>query len=289
MHIGAIFPHFEFGSDPADVAAYARAAEALGFAHIGADDHVVGPNPVRPGGYTGWTTFNTAFLEPFSLFSFMAPLTSHIEFATCVLILPQRQAVLVAKQSATLDVLSGGRLRLGIGNGWSEIEYEALGMDFHNRGRRIEEQVTLLRRLWSEEHVDFHGAYHRLPDAGINPRPAMGTIPVWFGGESEPVIRRIARIGDGWMPLYPTPEQAASGLRLLDACLAEAGRSRLEVGLEARIPYASGDPGRWRELSAGWREAGATHASLVATDAGLHGAAEHIYALEQFARGVELA
>ena len=216
MRIGAIFPHFEFGSDPDAVRAYARAAEDLGLAHIGADDHVIGPNPDRPGGYTGWTTFQTAFLEPFVLFGFMAAVTARIEFATCVLILPQRQAVLAAKQAATLDVLSGGRLRLGIGNGWNEIEYQSLGMDFANRARRIEEQVTLMRRLWREAHVDFSGRYHCVPDAGLNPLPLRGSIPIWFGGQSDPVIRRAARLGDGWMPLYGSVEEAAGGLALFD-------------------------------------------------------------------------
>jgi probable F420-dependent oxidoreductase len=288
MRIGSIFPHFEFGNDPEAVKAYARAAEELGMAHIGADDHVIGPNPARPGGYTGWTTFHTAFHEPFVLFGFMAAVTTRIEFATCVLILPQRQTVLAAKQAAALDVLSGGRLRLGIGNGWNEIEYQSLGMDFSNRGSRIDEQVTLMRRLWSEEHVDFSGRYHRIPDAGINPRPVRWAIPIWFGGQSEPVIRRTARLGDGWMPLYNSAEEAASGLKMLDDCLAEAGRKRADIGLEARISFGDGDPGRWRELIAGWQEAGATHVSLVATNSGLQGSDEHIRALENFARGVQL-
>ncbi len=206
MRIGAIFPHFEFGHNPEDVRAYAQAAEDLGMAHIGADDHVVGPNPVRPGGYTGWTTYETAFLEPFSLFSYMAAVTRRIEFATCVLILPQRQTVLVAKQAATLDVLCGGRLRLGIGNGWANIEYESLGMDFHNRGRRIEEQVDLLRRLWRDELVDFKGSYHTVPDAGVNPRPVRGSDP-------DLVWRRVAA-------RYPAP--GAHG-RWLDAALRQRG------------------------------------------------------------------
>jgi probable F420-dependent oxidoreductase len=289
MRIGAIFPHFEFGSDPRTVQAYARSAEDLGLAHIGADDHVIGPNPERPGGYTGWTTYRTAFLEPFVLFGFMAAVTTRIEFATCVLILPQRQTVLAAKQAATLDVLAGGRLRLGIGNGWNEIEYQSLGMDFTNRGRRIEEQVALMRRLWSEEHVDFSGSYHRVPDAGLNPLPGRSGIPIWFGGHSEPVIRRIARLGDGWLPIHGSAEEAAGGLKLLETCLQEAGRTRAEVGIEARISYGSGDPGRWRELLAGWREIGATHASLVATDSGLQGPDEHIRALHTFMKGIQAA
>jgi probable F420-dependent oxidoreductase len=288
MHIGAIFPHFEFGTDPEAVKTFARTAEALGLSHIGADDHVIGPNPERPGGYTGWTTHRTAFHEPFVLFGFMAAVTARIEFATCVLILPQRQTVLAGKQAAALDVLSGGRLRLGIGNGWNEYEYQSLGMEFANRGRRIEEQIELLRRLWTEEHVDFNGCYHTVPDAGLCPLPVQRPIPIWFGGQSEAVIRRTARLGNGWMPLYASAAEAAAGLALFDACLREAGRDRSQVGLEARIPYGDGDAGRWRELLAGWREAGFSHASLVATHAGLNGTAEHIHAIERFAQGVGL-
>jgi probable F420-dependent oxidoreductase len=287
MRIGAIFPHFEFGNDPTAVSVYARTAESLGLAHIGADDHVIGPNPVRPGGYNGWTSYRTAFHEPFVLFGFMAAVTTRIELATAILILPQRQTVLAAKQAAALDVLSGGRLRLGIGNGWNEIEYQSLGMEFTNRARRIEEQIDLMRRLWTQELVDFKGKFHHVPDAGLNPLPVQRPIPIWFGGQSEPVIRRAARLGDGWMPTYADAQEAASGLELFNASLREAGRSRAEVGLEGRIPYASGDPGRWRELYAGWRDAGASHISLVATDSGLQGAEEHIRALQKFANEVQ--
>ena len=212
MRIGAIFPHFEFGSDPEAVRAYARAAEGLGMAHIGADDHVIGPNPDRPGGYTGWTTFHTAFHEPFVLFGFMAAVTARIEFATCVLILPQRQTVLAAKQAAALDVLSGGRLRLGIGNGWNEIEYQSLGMDFSNRGSRIEEQVTLMRRLWTEEHVDFRAA--------IIGSPMRGSTRCLHSGPSH-LVRRPIRAGD---PPYRSP-----GGRL-DAALQQRRRGRWRAG-----------------------------------------------------------
>lgn len=284
LRIGAIFPHFEFEAQAQAVRDYARAAEDLGLAHIGADDHVIGPNPQRKGGYGGWTTHRHAFFEPFVLFSFMAGATERIEFATCVLILPQRQTVLAAKQAAVLDVLCGGRLRLGIGVGWNEIEYQSLGMPFHGRGRRADEQIGLMRRLWTQELVEFAGASDQVPDAGINPLPVQRPIPIWIGGQSESAIRRAARLGDGWMPLYNTPEEARAGLALLRECLKENGREAAPYGLEARIPYGQGDPGRWRELLAGWQEAGATHASLVATGCGLFGAREHTAALRAFAK-----
>jgi probable F420-dependent oxidoreductase len=288
MRIGIIYPQFEFGSDPAAIRDYAQTAEGLGFQHIGADDHIIGPNPERPGGWDGWVTFQTAFIEPFVLFSFMAAVTQTVEFETCVLLLPQRQTVLVAKQSASLDVLSGERLRLGIGNGWNRIEYQSLNEDFHTRGKRIEEQIALLRRLWSEPHVDFQGQWHTIPDAGINPLPVRRTIPIWFGGQSAPVIRRVARMGNGWMPLYADAREARPGLNLLDEELSLAGRSRTEIGLEARLPYGKGDPNEWQRLLEGWFEAGATHISLITTGCGLRTPGEHLAAMQRFAKVMEI-
>jgi len=285
MRIGVIYPHFEFGSDPAAIREYAQAAEELGYAHIGADDHVIGPNPDSPGGWSGWVTYHTPFFEPFVLFGFMAAVTQKIEFETCVLLLPQRQTVLVAKQAAGLDLLSGGRLRLGIGIGWNEIEYISLGEDFRNRGRRVDEQIALLRRLWTEPHVNFQGRWHTIPDAGINPLPLQRPIPLWVGGQSEPAIRRAARLADGWMPLYTDPVQARPGLELLERCLSEAGRSRAVFGLEARISYAAG-PLEWERLLASWQSVGATHISLVTTGCGLDTPSAHIDALRRFAQRI---
>jgi probable F420-dependent oxidoreductase len=283
MRIGVIFPHFEFGTHSAAVREYAQTAEELGYAHIGADDHVIGPNPDRPGGWKGWVTHRTEIYEPFVLFSFMAGVTQRVEFETCVLLLAQRQTVLVAKQAATLDVLCGGRLRLGLGNGWNQIEYQSLDEDFHTRGRRIEEQIALLRCLWTEPHVEFQGQWHHIPDAGISPLPVQRPIPLWFGGQSEPVIRRAARLGQGWMPLYASPEEARPGIARLEEHLAAYGRSRADFGLEARVPYGQGDPAEWQRLIDGWQAVGATHISLVTTRCGLQGPKEHIRALRQFA------
>ena len=172
-------------------------------------------------------------------FGFLAAITTRLELVTGILILPQRQTVLVAKQTAEVDVLSGGRLRVGIGIGWNYVEYDALGESFQTRGRRVEEQIELLRRLWAQALVDFQGKWHQIPDAGINPLPRR-LIPLWLGGQSEPVIRRAAHIADGWMPLYASPEQARPGLDLLERCLAEAGRSRDEFGLQVRIAFGEG-------------------------------------------------
>ncbi|MCA9886291.1 MAG: LLM class F420-dependent oxidoreductase [Anaerolineae bacterium] len=288
MKMGAIFPHFEFGTDADAVRDFAQTAEGLGYNHIGADDHVIGPNPDRPGGWTGWVTYKTAFYEPMTLFSFMAAVTSSLSFNTWILLLPQRQTVLVAKQAATLDILSKGRLRLGLGVGWNEIEYISLNADFHTRGKRVEEQVALLRQLWTQELVDFKSEWHHIPDAGINPLPVQRPIPLWFGGQSEPAIRRVARIGDGWMPLFTSAQEAQSGIELLNRCLEEAGRSRADFGLEARIPYGSGDPAQWQRLLEDWRAVGATHAVLQTTNCGFDTPAAHMDALRHFAESTGL-
>jgi len=288
MKIGAIFPHFEFGTDPDAVCDFAQTVEGLGFNHIGADDHVIGPNPDRPGGWTGWVTYKTAFYEPLVLFGFMAAVTSTLSFNTWILLLPQRQTVLVAKQATTLDILSKGRLRLGLGLGWNEIEYTSLNADFHTRGRRIEEQVLLLRQLWTQELVDFQGRWHTIPDAGINPLPVQRPIPIWFGGQSEPAIRRMARLGDGWMPLYTSAQEARPGLDLLERCLEDTGRSRAQFGLEARIPYGSGDPAVWHQLIQDWQAVGATHAVLQTTDCGFVTPSAHLEALRRFAEAIGL-
>jgi probable F420-dependent oxidoreductase len=287
MRIGLIYPHFEFGSDAAAIRAYAQTAEELGFAHIGADDHVIGPNPDRTDGWQGWTHFKMPFQEPLTLFAFWAGLTTRIEFATCVLLLPQRQTVLVAKQAANVDALSGGRLRIGVGIGWNTIEYTALNEDFRTRGARVEEQIRLLRLLWTQELVVFQGKWHSVPDAGINPLPIQRPIPIWFGGQSEAALRRMARMGDGWMPLFATAEEAAPALARLRGYLAEAGRPLDDFGLEARIPYGKGEPDEWLRLLERWREAGFTHASLVATNFGLRGPQEHLAALHKFAAAVQ--
>jgi probable F420-dependent oxidoreductase len=284
MKIGVTFPQTEFGSDPIAVRDYAQTAEALGFTHILAYDHVLGANPDRPGGWSGPYTYQSAFLEPFVLFSYMAAVTQKIEFITGILILPQRQTALVAKQAATLDVLSGGRFRLGVGLGWNTVEYAALNENFGNRGRRIEEQIHLLRQLWTQPLVNFKGQWHTIPDAGLNPLPVQRPIPIWFGGHADAVLRRVARMGDGWLPLLRTPADARPALDKLDRYLAEAGRSRADIGIEPRLQYGTGDPEDWRGLVHGWQEAGATHLSLNTMGSGFTTPAAHLAALRTFAR-----
>ena len=201
MRIGVVFPQTEIGSDPAVIKDYAQTAEGLGYTHILAYDHVIGANLAsRPGWQPPYSHLDT-FHEPFVLYGYLAGLTKTIDLTTGIIILPQRQTVLVAKQAATVDVFSGGRLRFGIGIGWNPVEYEALGQDFKNRGQRSEEQVELLRQLWTRELVTFHGRWHTVIDAGINPLPIQRPIPIWFGGTDDRALRRLARLGDGWFPL----------------------------------------------------------------------------------------
>ena len=288
MKIGVVFPQTELPPDPIVLRDYAQAVEGLGYSHILAYEHVLGANPERPGGWHGPYTYQHTFYEPFVLFSYLAPLTQRLEFVTGVLILPQRQTALVAKQAATLDVLCGGRLRLGIGIGWNEVEYIALGEDFHNRGRRIEEQVTLLRALWTQPLVNFAGKWHQVPDAGLNPLPVQRPIPLWFGGDAEVVLRRAARLGDGWMPTYARVEQARPALELLRRSLDEYGRDPASFGLEPRLKYSAGGPAEWEAVITEWQQAGATHLSINTMGCGLASPAEHIEALEKFARMLKL-
>jgi probable F420-dependent oxidoreductase len=286
MLFGVIYPQTEYPPDPAAVRDFAQTVEGLGFSHVVAYDHVLGANPERPGGWKGPYTHQSAFLEPFVLYSYMAACTTRLGFLTGILILPQRQTAIVAKQAATLDVLSGGRLRLGVGLGWNEVEYVALGKNFHDRGRRMDEQVEVLRRLWTEPLVSFQGRDHRIDDAGLNPLPVQRPIPIWFGGRDDRVLRRAARLGDGWIPNYRSAEDARPALEKLAGYLAEQARPWEGFGLEARIPYRDGDPTAWRPVIEAWRQAGATHIGLNTMGAGLASAADHLAALRKFAEAV---
>ena len=283
MRIGVVFPQTEMPADPLAIRDYAQAAEALGYTHILAYDHVLGANPERPEGWRGPYTYKDSFFEPFVLFSFLAAITDNIEFVSGVFILPQRETALFAKQAATLDVLCKGRLRLGVGTGWNAVEYEALDQDFHTRGRRQEEQVTLLRRLWTEPLVTFEGEWHSIPDAGLNPLPRQRPIPIWFGGGADAVLRRIAKMGDGWMPIYRSAHGAAPSLELLDRYLAENGRARPDIGLEPRIAWHTGDLQELLRQKEEWQAAGATHLSLNSMYAGFTTPQHHIDAISAFA------
>ncbi|MFN2222628.1 MAG: LLM class F420-dependent oxidoreductase [Candidatus Promineifilaceae bacterium] len=290
MNIGVVFPQTEFGAesgkDAVAIRDYAQAAEALGYRHIVAYDHVLGATPERQPRLAGPYTHKDPFYEPFVLFTFLAAVTKTIEFATCILILPQRQTAVVAKQAATLDLLSQGRLRLGVGIGWNWVEYQALGQDFRVRGRRIEEQVDLLRQLWTQPLVHYEGRWDRVPDAGLNPLPLQRPIPIWFGGHADAVLRRAARMGDGWMPNYRSATEARPALEKIATYLHEAGRRWEEFGLEPRLRFGEGNEDDWHRQIGEWRGAGATHLSLNTMHCGLDTPDAHIKAMETFAAAV---
>jgi probable F420-dependent oxidoreductase len=288
MKIGVTFPQTEFGSDPAAIRDYAQTAESLGFTHILAYDHVLGANPDHYAPWNGPYTFENPFLEPFVLFSYMAALTESIHFTTGILILPQRQTALVAKQAAMVDVLANGRFRLGAGIGWNRVEYGALGQNFHTRGRRIEEQITLLRRLWTQPLVTFEGRWDTVVEAGLNPLPIQQPIPIWLGGHADAVLQRIARLADGWYTNYRSAELAAPSLEKLDRYLAEAGRTRTDLGLEPRLYYKDG-PETWIKRMDEWRAVGATHITINTMGAGLETAADHIKAIQYFAETADIS
>lgn len=288
MKIGVVFPQTEIGADPGGVRAYAQGVEALGFTHLLAYDHVLGADPAVHQGWTGPYDVHSTFHEPFTLFGYLAGFTS-LELVTGVIVLPQRQTALVAKQAAEVDILSGGRFRLGVGLGWNAVEYEALGKDFSDRGRRVEEQVDLLRRLWTEETVTFEGAHERVTGAGIAPLPVQRPVPVWFGAMSAPAYRRAGRLGDGWFP----QGQPGPGLEEARAAVAraavEAGRDPAAIGMEGRVAWGPGGADDALALVGGWAEAGATHVSVNTMGASLASVDDHLGALARLADGLGLA
>jgi probable F420-dependent oxidoreductase len=286
MRIGVVFPQTEIGADPAIIRDFAQTAENLGYDHILAYDHVIGANPASRPGWRPPYTHLDAFHEPFVLFGFLAGVTNTIRFTTGVIIMPQRQTVLVAKQAAALDVLSSGRLRLGVGIGWNPVEYEALNANFHDRGRRSEEQVDLMRKLWTQELVTFEGRWHKITDAGINPLPVQRPIPIWFGGSDDRALRRLARLGDGWFPLVGPDEKCREMIERIHGYAREAGRDPKAIGIEGRITFGqnSGNEDsqqKWLEQMAAWKALGASHVSLNTMKAGL-ATKEHIQALRRF-------
>jgi probable F420-dependent oxidoreductase len=286
MRLGAIFPQTEIGSDPGAVRHFAQSAEALGFDELLIYDHVLGADPARPGGWSGPYTKDHAFHEVFVTLGYLAGFTRHIELVPAVLVLPQRQTALVAKQAAQLDLLSEGRLRLGVGVGWNAVEYEALGESFGNRGRRQEEQVELLRQLWEHDVIDFQGRWHRIQRAGLKPRPTR-RIPIWFGGSADATLRRAARLGDGWFPILPPNDASAALVERLRGYLGELGRDPAGFGIEPFAQVRGGDPERWRKHAEHWRAIGATQLAVVTMNAGLAGVDAHVGALQRWKQALE--
>jgi probable F420-dependent oxidoreductase len=283
MRVGVVFPQVESGTDIGAIREYLQAVEQLGYAHLVAYDHVLGADRRTRPDWKGPYDASSTFHEPFVFFAFVAAIT-RLELAPAVIILPQRQTVLVAKQAAEIDLLTGGRTRLGVGLGWNAVEFEGLGERFTNRNRRIEEQVALLRRLWTEPVVDFTGRWHRVDRAGLNPLPVQRPIPIWMGGTAEAALRRIARIADGWFTQYVPNENGIETFARFRGHLREAGRDPETFPIEGRISVGRlSGPDEWVSVARDFRDVlGCTHLEINTMGAGFATLADHVKALERF-------
>lgn len=285
MRIGVVFPQTELGGDPGAVRAYGRRVEELGFTHILAYDHVVGADPAVHTGWAGPYDVRTTFHEPLVMFGFLAAVTEAVELVTGVIILPQRQTVLVAKQAAEVDLLSSGRLRLGVGIGWNAVEYEALGEDFGTRGKRSAEQIAVLRRLWTEPTVSVRGAHHQITGAGLSPLPVQRPIPIWIGSASDPGYRRAGRLADGWFPMMSPGPRLDHARSVVEDAATAAGRDPAQIGMEGRVSWRGDDDAALAEVTA-WSQAGASHLSINTMGAGLATVDDHLAVLARIAAGL---
>jgi probable F420-dependent oxidoreductase len=286
MQIGAVFPHNEIGTDPQAIKAYAQGVEALGIGHLLIYDHVLGADPDREGGFRGPYDKDVAFHEPLTTFAFIAAVTEQIEMITAVMILPQRQTVLVAKQAAEVALLSKNRFRLGVGVGWNKVEYTGLNEEFSNRGARQAEQVEVMRKLWGEDSIDYTGKYHRIEKASINPRPSQ-PVPVWFGGSAPALLDRVAKLGDGWIPLMGANDKAQACLDQIKATREGAGISFDGFGIQAQAQYAGGDPDRWIKHAQAWQDMGCTHLAIATHNAGETNVDGHLKRISEYQRALQ--
>jgi probable F420-dependent oxidoreductase len=279
LRIGAVFPQTELGHDTGAIRAWGQEVERAGYQHVLVYDHVLGADPAAHAPWTGPYDIRTTFREPFVLFGYLAALIS-LELVTGVIILPQRQTALVAKQAAEVDLLTEGRFRLGVGIGWNQVEYLALGKDFGNRGRRSEEQIALLRRLLTEQSVTFEGADERVISAGISPLPVQRPIPIWIGGSSPRAYERIGRLADGWFPQVDPGPALDEARAILEQAARDAGRNPADIGMEGQVDY-TGDIDAALASIENWRAAGATHVSVNTMGAGLSSVDEHLTVLQR--------
>ena len=302
MRIGAIYPQIDLGSEPHKVKDYCQSVEALDFKHITCFDQVVGLDMSKRPGLPYVHDYQDTFHEIFVLFGFMAAITERIELATGVVVLPQRQTALVAKQAAEIDVLSNGRLRLGIGVGIKPDEFGALGENYRNRGRRSEEQMEVMRALWSSPLIDFDGRWHTIRAGGINPLPVQRPIPIWIGGHSDPVLKRIARLADGWMPNFEADAFGRKTIETLHRYCHELGRDPGEIGIEVTVNVLGSTPEQWAADALAWKALGVTHLSAntmrevwseekmmwsKATGGRLTSVDEHVEALQRYREVVQ--
>ena len=295
MEIGVIFPQTEIEPDVVAVRDFAQAAQDMGYSYLFIADHVLGADAsAYDHPLFGMYNHETVVHESLTTMGYLAAVAPKLGLMSGILILPQRQTALVAKQAAEIDVLCGGKLRLGIGVGWNFVEYEALGMNFQDRGARSAEQIEVMRELWTKESVDFHGKWHDITHAGINPLPVQRPIPVWLGVGSplapippDVALRRVARIADGWCPNFAPDESGYALQEKVHNYMAEYGRDPSELGLDGRMGTAGSPPEAWSDRVAAWREMGASHLSIENRRAGLKTAGEHIEMMRRFKEAVE--
>jgi probable F420-dependent oxidoreductase len=287
MQIGVVFPQTEIGAAVQGVRAYGLGVEELGFSHVLAYDHVLGADPEVHKPWNGPYDVHTTFHEPFVLFGYYAAITS-LELVTGIIILPQRQTALVAKQAAEVDLLTSGRFRLGVGLGWNAVEYEALGKEFTNRGARVDEQIALLRRLWTESTVTHDGAFERVTGAGIAPLPVQRPIPIWLGAQSRRAYERVGRLADGWFPMMPPGPQLDEARAVVEQAALDAGRDPSTLGMEGRVSWTDAGVDMVVHQIGKWRDAGATHVSINTMNAGLGSVDRHLEALAAAAHALEL-
>ena len=285
MEIGAVFPHNEIGTDPQAIKDYAQGVEELGITHLLIYDHVLGADRNRPGGFEGPYDKDVAFHEPFTTFAFIAAVTKNLDMITTVMILPQRQTVLVAKQAAELAILSNNRFKLGIGVGWNAVEYVGLNENFKNRGKRQAEQVELMRLLWESEVLEYKGDYHHIDKASLNPRPSEN-VPIWFGGGAPQLIERCADLGDGWIPLMGPNEAARNTLEAIRAKREAKGLDWNNFGVQAQAQYAGGDPDRWNKHAEKWRDLGASHLAVATHNAEPTNVDGHLSRIKEYMNAV---
>lgn len=289
MRIGVIFPQTEIGADVGAVRAYTERVEELGFTHLLTFEHVVGADPEVHAPWKGPYNVKTMFHEPMVLFGYMAAITGVLELVTGVVILPQRQTVLVAKQAAEIDVLTQGRFRLGVGLGWNPVEYEALGKSFKNRGRRMSEQIELMRRLWTEPSLTFAGGYEQVTGAGILPLPIQRPIPVWIGAAHPEALRRTGRLADGWFPQVQPGPALDEAWGIVKAAAKHADRDPDSIQVEGRVAWGEGGVDHVVTQIGQWRDAGASHVSINTMNAGLGTVGGHLAALDEAATALGLA
>ncbi len=302
MRLCAEFPTIEFGSDVGGLRAFAEAVRDMGFADVMIYDHVLGASAAHYDStqLVGSYREHDVFHEPFVLFGFFAGIAPNLGYATDVMVLPQRQTILAAKQAAQVDLLCGGRLRLGIGIGWNYVEYEGLGVPFKQRAARQEEQMALMRELWTKPIVNFEGRFHKVSHAGLNPMPVQRPIPIWLGGMSEPVIKRVGTLADGWMPNFPsmggrktkasptTEEEPIVIVERMRSYARAAGRDPASIGMNGDIWFLNATPEVWNQSLEAYRALGMSHVTIKTLNAGLRGPDQHIAALRRVRESLPL-